>query len=154
LSQDVISSSPLHSLVKFEKEVRAFGFDWPDLQTIIDCVMSECHEVSEALELKEPSHRVQEEIGDLLHTAISLCISAGYDIDETLEKTLKKFTSRMTALKTLTAQAGHKDLNGQSFDYMLTLWKEAKKIAYAGEDRVGAKNFSPVLPIVPEVTGE
>jgi len=72
--------------------------------------------------------RVQEEIGDLLHTAISLCVFLGYDVEETLNKTSAKFSKRMKAVKMLTEQHNLPNLQGQSIEFMLKLWKEAKEI--------------------------
>ncbi|XVN40450.1 MAG: palindromic element RPE2 domain-containing protein [Rickettsia endosymbiont of Argas persicus] len=72
--------------------------------------------------------RVQEEIGDLLHTAISLCVFLGYDVEETLNKTGAKFTKRMKAVKTLTRKHNLPNLQGQSVEFMLQLWREAKEM--------------------------
>ncbi len=71
---------------------------------------------------------MQEEIGDLLHTAISLCMFAGFDVNETLEKSAKKLSARINALKKIAKLKGHDSLKGQSIEYMLELWREAKKV--------------------------
>lgn len=117
---------PLDELISLEKDARAFGFDWPDQATIIEQALSECQEITEAIQLQEPAHRIQEEIGDLLHTAISLCVFSGYDVEETIENIVEKFASRMKALKELAQEKGFNTLQGQSFEFMLELWKEAK----------------------------
>lgn len=120
------SKSPLDKLIALEKDARAFGFDWPTQETIIEQAISECHEITEAIQQEEPSHRIQEEIGDLLHTAISLSIFSGYDVEETLANVVEKFGKRMDALKQIAKQKGLNTLEGQSFEFMLELWKEAK----------------------------
>jgi uncharacterized protein YabN with tetrapyrrole methylase and pyrophosphatase domain len=117
---------PLDALITLEKDARAFGFDWPDQATIIEQALSECQEITEAIQQQEPSHRIQEEIGDLLHTAISLCVFSGYNVEETLANIVEKFGSRMQALKELAQEKGFNTLKGQSFEFMLELWKEAK----------------------------
>ena len=117
---------PLDKLIELEKDARAFGFDWPEQATIIEQAISECAEITEAIQLQEPSYRIQEEIGDLLHTAISLCIFSGYDVEETVANIVEKFGSRMKTLKELAHQKGFTTLKGQSFEFMLELWKEAK----------------------------
>lgn len=122
------SHSALNDLVALEKDARAFGFDWPNIPVIIDQAIDECREIRETLEHQEPLERLQEEIGDLLHTAVSLCIFAGFDVDETLAKVNDKFAARMQAIKTLTRQQGLENLNAQSFEYMLQLWDKAKAI--------------------------
>lgn len=117
---------PLHKLIAIEHDARQFGFDWPDANMIVDQAISECAEIKEAIALQEPSHRIQEEIGDLLHTAISLCVFAGYDVDQTLDNVSAKFSSRMQALKAITQQRGLDNLQGKSIEYMLEIWREAK----------------------------
>ncbi len=120
------NATALQNLIELERDTRNFGFDWPDQQTIIEQALSECQEIAEAIHQQEPPHRVQEEIGDLLHTAISLCIFSGYDVEETLAKIVNKFGARMTLLKEIAYRKGFESLEGQSFEFMLELWKEAK----------------------------
>lgn len=121
------NKSPLDDLIALEQDARDFGFDWPDQKMIIDYVMSECKEILDAIDTLEPPHRIQEEIGDLLHSAVSLCFFSGFDVDETLANVNKKFGTRMAHLKEITKKLGLTDLKGQSFDFMIELWKEAKK---------------------------
>ncbi len=69
---------------------------------IIEQAIDECREIKEAIEKKEGSNRIQEEMGDLIHSAISLCIYSGFDVEETLDKVTNKFGKRMQAMKKLT----------------------------------------------------
>ncbi|KTC85806.1 MazG nucleotide pyrophosphohydrolase domain-containing protein [Legionella drozanskii] len=119
-------NNPLHELIIIENDARNFGFDWPHEEMIIEQALSECDEIREAIANNEPSHRVQEEIGDLLHTAISLCLFAGFDPEQTLAKVAKKFGVRMEALKTIAKEQGLTSLKGQSTEFMIELWKKAK----------------------------
>lgn len=122
-------SDKLTDLIYVEKDARDFGFNWSNIDMILDQVISECKEVKDAISNQESNERVQEEVGDLLHTAISLCIFAGFDIEQILEKATRKFNSRMVALKDLTKQQGLTDLQGQPMDYMLDLWAKAKTLS-------------------------
>lgn len=116
----------LSDLLAIENDARDFGFEWPNIEMILDQVSSECDEIREAIANHEPVARIQEEIGDLLHTAISLCRFAGFDTEETLSKSASKFSKRMQALKEVTKQRGLDDLHGQTILFMLELWKEVK----------------------------
>ena len=118
---------PLDKLIALEKESREYGFYWPHAHMIIEQAISECSEIKEALDQKESPQRVQEEIGDLLHTAISLCIYAGFDVEETIISTEKKFSSRMSSLKEVALEKGLRTLQGQPTEYLLTLWGEVKR---------------------------
>lgn len=121
-----ITVNPFQQLLKLEQEANDFGFTWPNQQMIIEQLIDECREIREALAQQESRDRIQEEMGDLLHAAISLCDFIGFDIAETLEKVCAKFNKRLQAIKQLTQQTGLNNLHGQRFEYMLTLWKEAK----------------------------
>jgi GNAT superfamily N-acetyltransferase/phosphoribosyl-ATP pyrophosphohydrolase len=121
----------LLKLLDLEKDARSFGFDWPDQLRILDQIMDECREIREDLENKANNHKIQEEIGDLLHAVISLCRFSGFDPEDTLKKINHKFSKRMTILKELVQKKGLKDLKGKSMEYMLTFWDEAKSLENA-----------------------
>ena len=118
----------LEKLLAARQEAKVFGFEWANTDQLIDQAISECAEIREAIEDEEPAHRVQEEIGDLLHTAISLCDFMGFDIEETLEKVNTKFDKRFTNLKKLAAERGISSLEGTTLEFKLGLWDEIKTI--------------------------
>ena len=121
-------SNALKDLIELEKDAVKFGFEWPNEKAILEQVVSECDEIQSAINESEGKDRIQEEIGDLLHTSISLCRFANLDVEETLTKTVKKFAHRMQALKDITHSRGLSSLQGQSTKFMLELWSEAKKL--------------------------
>jgi uncharacterized protein YabN with tetrapyrrole methylase and pyrophosphatase domain len=93
---------------------------------IFEQISSELEEVKEALINAESKERIQEEIGDLIATTISLCIFAGFDVEETIAKQNDKFGARMKALKQLAKQQGFESLKGQSIQTSLKLWHDVK----------------------------
>ncbi|WP_218058342.1 GNAT family N-acetyltransferase [Legionella jamestowniensis] len=119
---------PLQALIEVEQEARQFGFDWPNEMMILEQAIDECNEIQEAIAQCESKQRVQEEIGDLLHTAISLCLFAGFDVEETLTKITHKFTTRFQALKEIAQKQGFTTLKGQSLTAMMALWRDAKEM--------------------------
>ena len=121
-------SKTLDRLITLEREARKFGFDWPDEAMILDQAISECQEIREAIHRGEPLYRVQEEIGDLLHTAISLCLFAEFEVDETVAIINKKFGDRMEAIKALAKSRGLENFHGQTTEFMMELWREAKRV--------------------------
>ena len=67
----------LKKIIILENEADKFGFSWEKPQQIIDQIQSECLEIMEHLEpdANETNElALQEEVGDLLHAAFSLCI--------------------------------------------------------------------------------
>ncbi|MFN7662265.1 MAG: MazG nucleotide pyrophosphohydrolase domain-containing protein [Alphaproteobacteria bacterium] len=118
--------TPLEKMISLEKEAADFGFEWPNLEMILDQAIDECREIKEALKTGSTAE-IQEEVGDLLQAAIGVCVYAGFDVEETLDKTNTKFSNRMMALKKISAEKGLETLKGQPIERMLDLWKECKK---------------------------
>ncbi len=123
----------LQKLIELEQDARKFGFDWPDDFMILDQIVDECREVREEIAQGSNKERLQEEIGDLLHSVISLCVFAGFDVEETISRTNAKFSKRMQLLKELTKQKGLENLQAQDIDFMLNLWREVKKIEHLSD---------------------
>jgi uncharacterized protein YabN with tetrapyrrole methylase and pyrophosphatase domain len=121
------NNNSLNELLYIEKDTREFGFEWEDEDMIIDQVIDECREIREAIENQEPSARIQEEIGDLIHSAVSLCLFVGFDLEETITKVNDKFRKRMQAVKELTYELGLPNLKGQSIEFMMEIWRKAKQ---------------------------
>ena len=121
------SNKALERLMLLEKEAREMGFEWPHHQMLYDQMVSECKEVMSAIQEKEGHDRIQEELGDVIHTALSWCAFAGYDVHETIEKVEQKFGRRMHALKMIAKERGLNTLQGQPVSFLLELWEEAKK---------------------------
>lgn len=121
--------SPLQKLITLEQKSSLMGFDWPNTEAIIDQAISECHEIKCTIEANEGRKRLQEEVGDLLHAAISLCLFEGLDVDETLEHVNKKFEARLEALQQIAKDRGFSTLKSQPFTFLLELWEEAKQVA-------------------------
>jgi GNAT superfamily N-acetyltransferase/NTP pyrophosphatase (non-canonical NTP hydrolase) len=123
----------LQKLIYLEQDARKFGFDWPDQFMILDQIIDECREVREEIDQDSNREKLQEEIGDLLHSVISLCVFSGFNALETISKTNAKFSKRMQLLKELTKQNDLEDLKGKSIDFMLNLWREVKKIEHLSD---------------------
>lgn len=116
----------LNELLKLEQDARDFGFEWPDAMMILEQVMAECAEIKQAIEHNESRERIQEEIGDLLHSAVSLCDFAGFEVEETIAKVNQKFGRRMQAVKAVTQETGLANLKGQPIDVLMDIWQKAK----------------------------
>lgn len=118
----------LEKLTSLEKESEEFGFYWPNVEMIFNQIRSEIAEVEDVIKQNEGQDRLQEEVGDLLHAAFSLCIYLGLDAEETLVKTTEKYGKRFDALKKVAREKGLIDLNHQSIEANQKLWNDAKKL--------------------------
>lgn len=116
----------LQKLIDLDRSSATIGYDWPNVESIIDQAISECDEIRQAIRLREGEDRILEEIGDLLHACVSLCVYENLDVDQAIRNTAKKFSSRLQSLQQIMREQGYTTLNGQSFDFLLELWHEAK----------------------------
>lgn len=122
-------NNALCDLLRLEEDARQFGFEWPDELMIVESAIDECREIRETIENNEGRDRLQEEVGDLLHSGVSLCVFAGFDVNETLAKVNNKFGNRMQIVKKLSHELQLPNLKGQSISFMLELWRKAKNMA-------------------------
>lgn len=117
----------LDKVFELEQDAAAFGFKWTKPEQIMRQIESECLEIQEHLQTPNADQdELQEEIGDLLHAAFSLCVFCKMAPRETLQKTLDKFERRINMVKDLARSEGHADLNGHSFEDLMTFWDRAK----------------------------
>ena len=123
----------LNELILIQQDAINFGFSWPNMSMLIEQIISECKEIEQAYKNNESNHRIQEEIGDLLQAAISLCVFHGFDVKQTILKNNNKFRGRLKALKIITKEQGLSDLHKQPIKLLINLWKQAKK-NYQSED--------------------
>lgn len=109
-----------------EHEAAVFGLQWETKDQIMTQIRNECVEIEEHLHLSEQRDALQDEIGDLLHAAFSLCVFNNFDPETTLRKSLDKFEHRLNAMKDIAKEQGLNDLRGKSFDELMQYWDQAK----------------------------
>lgn len=121
----------LEKAVLLEKDADAFGFRWENTTQIMAQIKSECEEIQEHLDLKEiqKSNRLalQEEIGDLFHAVLSLCVYCQFDPQETIQNALDKFERRLLSVKQIAQKQGISNLKGYAFDELMQFWDQAKR---------------------------
>lgn len=114
-------------LAHLEEEADDFGFMWHHPFQILEQIVSECDEIKQDLEQKGDREHLQEEIGDLIHAAFSLCLFCKFDAQETLDKSIHKFEKRFNELKKLTHESGRENLQGQPVEVLMDFWNQAKR---------------------------
>lgn len=117
----------LKKFVTIEKEANDFGFSWPNAPQILEQIRSECKEVEELLKQPEGRERLQEEIGDLIHAVLSLCIFYSFDPHETLEKSTHKFQKRLVETIRLAQEEGYISFKDQPISLLMRFWNQAKE---------------------------
>lgn len=123
------SQSALMSAQKISKKAVKCGFEWPDEQSLMDCIYSEFKEFKEASNEKDKVH-MEEEMGDILFAVVNLARLNKIDAEQALINANKKFMMRFRKMEELAV----KPLEEYSFDEYDALWKQAKS-ALAASDK-------------------
>ncbi len=115
------AQSALISAQKISKRAVKTGFEWPDEDSLYDCIMSEFNEFKQAENECDKSH-MEEEFGDILFATVNLARWNKIDAEQALLKANKKFEKRFRKMEELAT----KPLNDYSFEEFDALWKQAK----------------------------
>jgi ATP diphosphatase len=104
------------------------GFDWPDANGLFEKLQEEIAELQAELPVSAAgSSAVEEELGDLLFTAVNLARHLKVDPETALRGANAKFRRRFAAME---AAAGGRDvLAGLTSTELDQLWNEAKNAA-------------------------
>ncbi len=113
------AQAALMSAQKISKKAVNVGFEWPNEDSLYDCVLSEIKEFKEAKTQDEK----EDELGDILFAVVNLARWNKIDAEQALLRANKKFISRFKTMESL----ADKDLETLSLEEWDNLWKEAKK---------------------------
>ncbi|MCB0163640.1 MAG: nucleoside triphosphate pyrophosphohydrolase [Anaerolineae bacterium] len=113
-----------------KKAVRV-GFEWPDIEGVLDKINEEAREVAEAT---EPEH-LEAEVGDLLFCIVNLARWQNIDPESALRSTNARFTRRFKQMEAL-AQAQGRQLTEMTLAEMDELWDQAKLILAGKTDNI------------------
>lgn len=124
LSDVALALPALMRAEKLQKRAARVGFDWPNLDGVMDKIVEEAGELKEAAETRD-TDAIEDEMGDLLFAVTNLARKMGVDPEVALRRTNDKFTRRFMAV-----EAGAKDqgraLSDMDLDAMEALWQAAK----------------------------
>lgn len=127
LLDDVPLALPeLMRAAKLQKRAARVGFDWPNLDGVMEKIIEEAQEVTDAAESGE-TDAIEDEIGDLLFAVTNLSRKLNIDPELALRRTNAKFTKRFKHIEN-TAKLESEALTNMTLDEMETLWQAAKKL--------------------------
>jgi len=124
LDDVAIGLPALMRAVKLQKRAARVGFDWPDISMVVDKIVEEARELSEAQTEHDPDHLV-EEYGDLLFVIANLGRHLNIDPEEALRQANSKFTRRFRFIEAELTKRG-KSPEQSDLDEMDALWNAAK----------------------------
>jgi MazG family protein len=121
---------------RLQEKAARVGFDWPNIDGVLDKVEEEIRELRHAL--KEPASPVDDaaakdartearmELGDVLFSLVNLARFLEADAEECLRGTCSKFQERFEHIERRASEQ-ERELKSMSLEEMDALWNEAKK---------------------------
>lgn len=120
-----LALSALTRAQKMQKRAAGVGFDWDTPQAVLRALRCELDELEEALAAGSRK-AVEDELGDVIFSAVNLARHLHLDAEATLRSANQKFTNRFTAVENLMAARGL-PLSAQYRAAMEECWLEAKR---------------------------
>ena len=107
---------------QYQKRAARVGFDWPDIQGVLDKLEEELREVNSA----EDGDSRADEIGDLIFAVVNLARWYKIDPESALREANERFRKRFFYIE-ISAHSKGRSITDLSLDEMESLWQEAKK---------------------------
>ena len=106
---------------EYQDRAARVGFDWPEIEGVLDKVKEEIDEIKNA----ESDFELASEIGDLFFALVNLARWKNVDAESALRGTNKKFKQRFGYIEQETKKDGH-NLSDLTLEEMDMLWNVAK----------------------------
>jgi tetrapyrrole methylase family protein/MazG family protein len=106
---------------EYQKRAGRVGFDWSDIQGVVDKIHEEIREISAAQEGEDRAS----EIGDLLFAVVNLARWYGVDAESAMRAANARFRWRFSQIEAA-ARAQGRSVSDLSLDEMEVLWQKAK----------------------------
>ena len=130
-SQDTVSASmqsvarslpALWRAEKIQKKAAKVGFDWPGHEGALDALRTELLELEKAISTGEG---IEEELGDLLFSAVNVARFFDVDPERALGATSDKFVTRFAKVEVMAGESGAR-LEDMTLEEMENLYQKAK----------------------------
>lgn len=115
------SLSPLEEAMAIGKRCASVGFEWPDMDGVLDKVREEIEE----LQAESEPQRVEEEFGDVLFSLVQWARKKGVDPDRALRRQMMRFKGRFEHVED-DARA-HGGWEHRNLEQMDAVWNLAKR---------------------------
>jgi len=109
---------------KIQSAASRVGFDWSEPEAVIKKICEELDELAMAIQSQNVSS-VEDEVGDLLFSAVNLARKCNVDPEAALRKTNRKFRKRFMAIEMEARKRGI-DLDKMTLHEMDQVWERAK----------------------------
>ena len=111
---------------RVQEKVASIGFDFPNVQNVIEKIKEEFDEFNSALLYKDKLE-AEEEFGDILFSLINYSRHIGIDSNESLKKSTEKFIKRFKRVEKQLKISENFDFSNYSEEELNLIWEQAKK---------------------------
>jgi tetrapyrrole methylase family protein / MazG family protein len=108
---------------EYQDRAARVGFDWPEIEGVLDKIREEIDEIKKAENLKQ----VTDELGDLFFVLVNLARWRGVDAESALREANLKFKRRLAYVEK-SAKGQGRNLSDMTLAEMDAYWNEAKKL--------------------------
>ncbi|MEP4430814.1 MAG: nucleoside triphosphate pyrophosphohydrolase, partial [Hyphomicrobiales bacterium] len=115
---------------KLQKRAARVGFDWPSTDQVLDKIVEEAQELTEA-RADLTQDEIEEEFGDLLFVMANLARHMNVDPEAALRRTNAKFTRRFAGVEARLAELGKRP-EESDLSEMDALWDAVKETERTG----------------------
>lgn len=115
----------LMKALEVSKRAVKVGFEWPDLDAVVEKLDEEVAELKAELPERDPE-KLSSEIGDLLFTVVNVARWLKTDPEEALRQMLDRFGARFREMERLAVAEG-RPLAGRHITDLDRLWETAKR---------------------------
>ena len=123
---DIPAALPaLTRALKLQKRAARVGFDWPDVSMVLDKIVEEAQELTEARD-QLTAEKQTEEFGDMLFVMVNLGRHLGLDAEDALRKANAKFTRRFNYIEDKLKAQGS-SVEEADLETMDTIWNKIRK---------------------------
>jgi len=109
---------------KVSQKAAKAGFDWKEVDEVLNKLREETDEFKKALHDKDAAG-MEEELGDMLFTIVNVGRFVDVNPEDALRKTIGKFMNRFHYVEKIITQKGG-DLSSTPMEEMERLWEESK----------------------------
>ncbi|MEO6836063.1 MAG: nucleoside triphosphate pyrophosphohydrolase, partial [Candidatus Tumulicola sp.] len=110
---------------RMQEKAARVGFDWPNVEGVLEKLTEELRELAEARREKQNDPHVREELGDVFFTLANLSRALGIDAETAMREADEKFYKRFSFMEER-AVADGRTLSDLSLDELEELWQQAK----------------------------
>lgn len=116
--------SGLQRAFRLQEKAASTGFDWDNVEDVWAKLDEEIHEVRKAAD-DGNKNELEEEIGDLIFSAINLSRFMGVNPEDALRRTIKKFETRFKSIEKAAEENG-RNITELSLEEMDKIWESNK----------------------------